>query len=129
MVCVHTLCVHGSDSLTVVDVLLCDGIPSSQPKPGVYGRGTTTTTLGTGVLANIQGGQRGQKIMEALIADLTAIWPGAPNPPRVATRAVCGSWLALRNEIAALHELRRTRLPGGGLSGVADGQKGSKKRR
>mmetsp|Transcript_29148 Transcript_29148/g.74368 ORF Transcript_29148/g.74368 Transcript_29148/m.74368 type:complete len:433 (-) Transcript_29148:246-1544(-) len=101
----------------------------ARPKPGVYARGMSTTTLGGNIIANVQGGARGQKAMETLMAELAAIWPGVQNPPRVSTRAVCGSWLALRNEIVALHELRRTRLPGGGVGGATDDKKSSKKRR
>lgn len=39
-----------------------------------------------------QGGQRGQKAWEALMAELAAVYPSVVLGPRHATRAVCGAW-------------------------------------
>lgn len=45
---------------------------------------------------------RPQKIVETMITDM-----GCAALPRVATRAVCGAWLAVRVEAAALQSLKR----------------------
>ena len=46
--------------------------------------------------------RRSQKGVDAMLAEL-----GVAGPPAMATRATCGSWLALRAEVIAMLDLRR----------------------
>ncbi len=57
--------------------------------------------------------------MEAALND--PAWLGVLLPPRCGTRAVAGSWLALRLEFLALQEMKR-------LAGQARGQPGGAER-
>lgn len=71
------------------------------------------------------------KLVEASLAELN--WPAAIHGPMVNTRAVCGSWLALRSEVLSLFELRKrvaNRMGGGGdlgssMSGAGPGAAGA----
>ena len=46
---------------------------------------------------------RAQKLVDTTMAEL-----GVPGPPAVPTRATCGAYLALRAEVIAMLELRKT---------------------
>ena len=46
---------------------------------------------------------RAQKLVDTTMAEL-----GVPGPPAVPTRATCGAYLALRAEVIAMLEMRKT---------------------
>ena len=46
--------------------------------------------------------RRGQKLVETLLAEV-----GCAASPEVPTRATCGAWLALRQEVIALQETKK----------------------
>ena len=46
---------------------------------------------------------RAQKLVDTTMGEL-----GVPGPPAVPTRATCGAYLALRAEVIAMLELRKT---------------------
>ena len=46
---------------------------------------------------------RAQKLVDTTMGEL-----GVPGPPDVPTRATCGAYLALRAEVIAMLELRKT---------------------
>lgn len=58
--------------------------------------GHVTTCVRSGLVC------RGAKLLEGMLADLNAA-----DPPKIGTRAVCGTWLALRSEIIAMLELKK----------------------
>eukprot|EP00798_Chlamydomonas_sp_ICE-L_P002573 gene2573-30959_t len=103
-----------------------DMVPTKPPKPGVYGRGSASISLALAMTNSL--GVKGSKSVEQMIQDIG--WMPALYGPKCNSRAVTGSWLALRSEIVALVELRRmvhSRL-GGGDANEKKSAKGSKKR-
>ncbi|MEW5306645.1 MAG: hypothetical protein WDW36_009098 [Sanguina aurantia] len=66
--------------------------PAKQPRPGVVARGLHAQHTAAAMTAAMAGGRQGAE-------DLSG--------PGVNTRATVGTWLALRAEVIALHELRR----------------------
>ncbi|KAG2495242.1 hypothetical protein HYH03_006515 [Edaphochlamys debaryana] len=80
-------------------------VKTYKPKPGVYLRGAHTQAMATQQAANMTGGSRAFKAVEATLTELQS--PTALFGPRVMTRATSGAWLALRSEVIALHETRR----------------------
>ena len=51
----------------------------------------------------VRGHCRAQKLVDTTMLEL-----GVPGPPNVPTRATCGAYLALRAEVIAMLELRKT---------------------
>ena len=51
----------------------------------------------------VSGRCRAQKLVDTTMLEL-----GVPGPPNVPTRATCGAYLALRAEVIAMLELRKT---------------------
>ncbi|DBA74706.1 hypothetical protein WJX79_003116 [Trebouxia sp. C0005] len=88
----------GQSSLFTVDVA-----PANSLKPGVYARGRHTQEVATAQLNRVTGGQRAQKLVDTTMSEL-----GVPGPPAVPTRATCGAYLALRAEVIAMLEMRKT---------------------
>ncbi|KAL3131021.1 hypothetical protein ABBQ38_000343 [Trebouxia sp. C0009 RCD-2024] len=78
-------------------------VAPAQLKPGVYARGRHTQEVATAQLAKVTGGTRAQKLVDTTMLEL-----GVPGPPSVPTRATCGAYLALRAEVIAMLELRKT---------------------
>lgn len=73
-------------------------------RPGVVARGLHAQLTAQAMTAAMAGGTKALKTVESLLAELGPI---AVAGPSVNTRATVGTWLALRAEVIALHELRR----------------------
>lgn len=67
-------------------------------------RGLHAQHTAAAMTAAMAGGAKAQKTVESILAELGPI---AASGPSVNTRATVGTWLALRAEVIALHELRR----------------------
>mmetsp|Transcript_17347 Transcript_17347/g.29679 ORF Transcript_17347/g.29679 Transcript_17347/m.29679 type:complete len:437 (+) Transcript_17347:99-1409(+) len=99
--------------------------PSKPPKPSVYARGLYTVGLANQLQATMP--TRTQKAMELALQDPQYMQLAVV--PRHSSRAVCGMWLAARQELMGLQELRRM-LPPGSSKGVATlGHADQKKRK
>jgi len=91
----------GADPTTTSTV--GDPAPTPTLPPGAYARGKHVIEVANqmAIVSVGAGGARGVKRIESLVEELGV------KPPRVATRAVCAAWLALRVEATDLLELRK----------------------
>lgn len=103
--------------------LLGPDVQPVRPRPGVYARGLHAKDMAATMYNSLPGGQRAAKALEASLAELN--FPMALEGPSHRSRAVCGSWLALRAEALALIELRRQAQ----ARAYGDGRKAEKRKR
>ena len=80
------------------------GILQKPAFPGIYARRNYTKKTASEILNNLPGGQRTQKVFEAILTEL-----GLPQLT-AATQASCSAWIQLHVEIAELLELKKDDL-------------------
>ena len=98
-----------------------------QSVPGVTFRSVSTTQVSAALNSALAAGH--PRVLKGFEQTLSELGYTLLSAPRVNTRAVCGSWLALRSEIAALQEMRKGGPPQRYQFAMgSEGKKGIKRR-